>query len=109
MMVDCVDYGEFITGRRITGLTFSGALFALKMGMAFGGAALGWLPALAGYNDEAGLQSESTTAEIAAIFTLAPAVGHLVLTTLVRRYRLDRLACDEIRQALAQRQHGGRQ
>ena len=48
MMADTVDYGELKTGRRITGLVFSGALFSLKLGMALGGALLGWLLAFYG-------------------------------------------------------------
>ena len=38
MTADTVDYGEYRTGRRITGLTFSSALLSLKLGTAIGGA-----------------------------------------------------------------------
>ena len=40
-------YGEWKFGRRATGLVFSAAMFAQKMGLTIGGAASGWL--LAGF------------------------------------------------------------
>ncbi len=42
MMANAADYGEWKFGRRITGLSYSGNLFALKMGMAVAGAAVGF-------------------------------------------------------------------
>ena len=41
MTADTVEYGELKEGRRITGMVFSGTFFFLKLGVAFGGAALG--------------------------------------------------------------------
>lgn len=104
MMADSVDYGEFVSGRRITGLTFSGALFALKMGMAAGGAILGWLLGYYGYQSHAEAQSPEAIAGIVVLFTLAPAIGHGVLMCVVRLYRLNDQRCEEICMALAERQ-----
>ena len=44
---DTADYSEWKTGRRATALIMAASLFALKLGVAFGGAALGWI--LSGY------------------------------------------------------------
>ncbi|MFK9842595.1 MFS transporter, partial [Escherichia coli] len=49
MMANAADYGEWKFGRRITGLSYSGNLFALKMGMAVAGAAVGFSLGLFGY------------------------------------------------------------
>lgn len=49
---DTADYSEWKTGRRATGLIMAASLFALKLGVAFGGAALGWI--LHGYGYESG-------------------------------------------------------
>ena len=38
MMSDTVDYGEWCNGKRLTGISFAGTLFVLKLGLAFGGA-----------------------------------------------------------------------
>jgi GPH family glycoside/pentoside/hexuronide:cation symporter len=47
LYTDVADYGEWRFGRRATGLVFSAAMFAQKMGLTIGGAASGWL--LAGF------------------------------------------------------------
>jgi GPH family glycoside/pentoside/hexuronide:cation symporter len=78
-------------------LALSGSLLALKLGMAVGGALLGWLLAYVGYQSQAKSQSPDTIAGIAVLFTLAPAVGHAVLIVLVRRYRLDNACCEAMR------------
>jgi GPH family glycoside/pentoside/hexuronide:cation symporter len=43
LYTDVADYGEWKYGRRATGLVFSAAMFAQKMGLTIGGAASGWL------------------------------------------------------------------
>ncbi len=45
-MSDVDDYGEWKTGKRITGINFSGNLFFLKVGLAVAGAMVGFLLAL---------------------------------------------------------------
>jgi len=107
MMADTVDYGEFVTGRRITGLTFSGALLFLKLGTAGGGALLGWLLAYFHYQPLSTSQSPGTVAGIVLMFTLVPAVGHLVLIALVAFYRLTDARCDEIHAELSRRRFEG--
>jgi GPH family glycoside/pentoside/hexuronide:cation symporter len=47
LYTDVADYGEWKFGRRATGLVFSAAMFAQKMGLTIGGAASGWM--LAGF------------------------------------------------------------
>jgi GPH family glycoside/pentoside/hexuronide:cation symporter len=90
MMADTTDYGESLTGRRTTGLAFSGMLFCLKAGMAVGGALLGWALAWLGYDSGAGAQSASAVTGIVVLFTVAPAVGHFLLIAVVQFYKLDR-------------------
>ena len=40
---DTADYGEWKFGRRATGLIMAASLFALKLGLAFGGTFVGWI------------------------------------------------------------------
>ncbi|WP_340106001.1 MFS transporter [Rhodohalobacter sp. 8-1] len=40
---DAADYGEWKFGRRATGLIMAASLFALKLGLTFGGAITGWM------------------------------------------------------------------
>ncbi len=49
MIADVADYGEWKTGRRATGITFSATTFGLKMGLTLGGAITAWLLAYYGY------------------------------------------------------------
>lgn len=103
MMADTTDYGEYISGRRITGLAFSGMLFFLKIGAAIGGAILGWSLAAYGYVGQADSQSPEVIGGIVLMFTLAPAVGHLLLAGLVQFYKLDNQTCREIHVELESR------
>lgn len=50
MMSDTVDYGEWCNGKRLTGISFAGTLFVLKLGLALGGALIGWMLAGGGYD-----------------------------------------------------------
>lgn len=50
IFADVADFGEWKLGRRATGIVFATIGFALKAGLAFGGAALGWVEAGVGYN-----------------------------------------------------------
>lgn len=50
MMSDTVDYGEWCNGKRLTGISFAGTLFVLKLGLALGGAMIGWMLAGGGYD-----------------------------------------------------------
>jgi GPH family glycoside/pentoside/hexuronide:cation symporter len=49
LYTDVADYGEWKYGRRATGLVFSAAMFAQKMGLTIGGAAAGWMLAAFGF------------------------------------------------------------
>jgi len=103
MMADTVEYGELKTERRITGLIFSGGLFTLKLGMAVGGAILGWLLAYFGYQSEATSQTSETVGGVVILFTLIPAAAHFILVGIVSRYKLNKERCEEIKSELEQR------
>nr|WP_197501488.1 MFS transporter [Hyphomonas sp. Mor2] len=77
MYADVADYGEWRSGRRSTGLVFSAAMFAQKMGLTIGGAGAGALLSLIGFvaNQE---QSPETLEGLRIIFSLVP--GALALS-----------------------------
>ena len=100
MMSDTVDYGEHKTGRRITGLVFSGALFCLKLGMALGGALLGWALAYYGYRGAAEVQTPEAIRGVVITFTLVPALFHFLVIPIASRYKLTDASCDAIRAEL---------
>ncbi|MBN1113960.1 MAG: MFS transporter [Oligoflexia bacterium] len=88
MIADSADYGEWKNGERNTGLIFAGALFFLKLGLAIGGAAVGWMLAYFGYAGTATTQTPEAIHGIVLLFTIIPAVGHILLALLVTRYKL---------------------
>ena len=80
---DTADYSEWKTGRRATALIMAASLFALKMGVAIGGAALGWL--LGWYGYKSGVELDASTVNgicmIMSVYAAIPAViaGGLML------------------------------
>ncbi|WP_309386344.1 MFS transporter [Cerasicoccus frondis] len=68
---DVADYGEWRFGRRSTGLVFSAAMFAQKMGLTIGGGLSGWLLGCFGYvaNQE---QTPEAILGIRMLFSILP-------------------------------------
>ncbi|SHI16239.1 glycoside-pentoside-hexuronide (GPH):cation symporter [Ferrimonas marina] len=87
-MADTVDYGHYKTGVRITGLVYSSVIFFIKLGLAVGGAAAGWLLAGYGYQPDS-VQTPEALHGILISFTLYPAIGSLVVAVVMRWYKLD--------------------
>ncbi|GGW78163.1 glycoside-pentoside-hexuronide (GPH):cation symporter [Alteromonas halophila] len=97
-IADVVDYGEFKTGLRMTGVTYSTVVFFIKVGLAVGGALAGWLLALHGY--EAGVYSQDVASGIVASFCFGPAIASTAVALIMRWYILDTHTVDHIQQQL---------
>lgn len=102
LMSDSVDYGQWKTGRRLTGLNFSTMLFALKMGVAVGGAAAAWVIAEYGYVANAA-QSRSALTGIAIAFAAVPGAVALGVALLGTRIRLGAAEMERVQAALGLR------
>lgn len=102
MNADCADYGEWKTGRRTTGLVFSGSGFAAKMGLAVGAGLAGFILALFGFvANEA--QTGTSLFGIQLMVSLIPAVISLISVAAILLYRLDRASMNRIELELEQR------
>ncbi|NCP64547.1 MAG: MFS transporter [Paraglaciecola sp.] len=98
-MADTVDYGHWLTGQRITGMLYSSIVFFIKLGLAIGGALVGWL--LAYYDYQAGSPQTSEVLQgIMLSFTLYPAVMSLIVAFIMRFYRLTEGKMTQIQIAL---------
>jgi len=86
MMSDTVDYGEWNDGKRLTGISFAGTLFVLKLGLALAGALIGWVLAGAGYQSGGATQNGGTLTSIIALFTLVPAACYLLSAIICKRF-----------------------
>src|SRR5471030_844199 len=90
LMADVDDYGEWKTGKRITGISFSGNLFFLKVGLAVAGAFVGFVLSAYGYDAGAARQSDHAINGIVLLFTVIPGVGYLITAGVVRLLKVDR-------------------
>jgi Na+/melibiose symporter-like transporter len=102
-MADVDDYGEWKTGKRITGMSFSGNLFFLKVGLAVAGAMVGFLLSIYGYDAGAKQQAPNAINGIMLLFTVIPGVGYLITAGVVRLMKVDRNLMRTIQADLALR------
>lgn len=102
-MSDVDDYGEWKTGKRITGISFSGNLFFLKVGLAVAGAMVGFLLSWYGYDAGAKAQSASALNGIVLLFSVIPGVGYLITAGVVRLLKVDRTLMRQIQSDLEKR------
>ncbi len=103
LMADVDDYGEWKTGKRITGISFSGNLFFLKLGLAIAGAMVGFLLSWYGYDAGAKTQSDSAINGIMLLFTIIPGAGYLITAGVVRLLKVDREFMHQIQTDLEKR------
>ncbi|MBT0720465.1 MFS transporter [Rosenbergiella collisarenosi] len=103
LMADVDDYGEWKTGKRVTGISFSGNIFFIKFGLAVAGAMVGFLLSAYGYSAAAAQQSERAINGILLLFTLIPAAGYLITACVVRLLKVDRDTMRRIQDDLATR------
>ncbi|WP_416990519.1 MFS transporter [Alistipes communis] len=88
MYADIVDYEEYRSGRRPTGLIFSSSSMSQKLGWALGGAVTGWLLAAFGYDQSAAVQSGEAIAGVRLMMSWFPAAGCLLAAAAVLFYPL---------------------
>lgn len=99
LYTDVADYGEWKYGRRATGLVFSAAMFAQKMGLTIGGAAAGWL--LAGYGFVANQeQTPEALMGIRVMFCIIPGALALLNGFIVMFYPLNTAKTEQMHREL---------
>lgn len=101
MFSDVVDYEEHRSGRRLDGLVFSTALFAIKFGLALGGAVVGWVLGMVDYAPGQATQAPHVLSTINALFTLIPCALFLCMVALLAIYKLNSRLVDSIARELA--------
>ena len=104
MYADTADYSEWKSGRRATGLVFSAATFAQKLGWAIGGAFTGWLLAYFGFIANV-VQTDGAQDGIRLMMSIIPAVAGLLAATAVWFYKLDEKMMEKIEQDLSARKN----
>jgi Na+/melibiose symporter-like transporter len=87
MFADVVDYSEWKTGRRATGIIYATILFALKTGLSLGGATAGWLLSGYGYRANA-VQTPAALQGIRMTISIYPSILFVVVIVCLLVYRI---------------------
>ncbi|MDX1506963.1 MAG: MFS transporter [Woeseiaceae bacterium] len=102
MYTDTADYGEWKTGRRITGLTFSSLQFAQKLGLAVGAGLAGII--LGGFGFVANqAQTPESLAGIRFLFSIAPALLALAGAAAILFYPINSRTIEVMERELKER------
>ena len=101
MLSDIIDAEEKRSGKKLSGIVFSTNLFAIKLGIAIGGALVGYMLAWGDYVGGAAQQTESALQMIKLLFTVFPGVLVALLIVIMSKYSLDdkrlsRMAQDDL-------------
>ncbi|EOL8875837.1 glycoside-pentoside-hexuronide (GPH):cation symporter [Enterobacter mori] len=87
LLSDIIDNVEKQSNISLSGLVFSTNLFAIKIGIAIGGAIIGWLLTVGGYVGSAAIQTDLAILIVRLIFTLIPAAFVFMMYLIMRQYR----------------------
>ena len=102
MFADVVDFGEWTTGRRTTGVIYATIIFGLKAGLSLGGAVAGWLLSAYGYQANAA-QTSSALLGIRLNISVFPAVLLTIVIVCLISYKITRALNIQIQDELAER------
>ena len=102
MIADTADYSEWKTGRRATGFTFAGVVFALKFGLGVGGYIQGMILAQYGYEGGAELTERAVTG-VRVASSVAPAAFIIAAVIILLFYPISKELNYQIGDELAQR------
>ena len=101
-MADVDDYGEWKTGKRITGISFSGNIFFLKLGLAIAGAMVGFL-----LSGTATMRAQKRRARMPSTGSCCSlpsfGIGYLITAGVVRLLKVDRETMKQIQSDLEKR------
>lgn len=89
-LIECMDYGEWKTGKRIEGALTSITSFSSKLGSALASALTGFVMGIAGYNGDLAVQSDMANFSIIAIYNYLPLVLFVIMFGLTMIYNLDK-------------------
>jgi GPH family glycoside/pentoside/hexuronide:cation symporter len=97
-----VDYSEWRTGRRATGVIYATLFFALKAGLSLGGAVAGWLLAFYGYQANVE-QTARALLGIRLTVSIYPAILLAIVVICLLFYRIGKQFNIQIADQLAER------
>ncbi|GAA2154907.1 MULTISPECIES: MFS transporter [Glycomyces] len=90
LIADIVDYGEWKTGVRIDGMTYSAATAGQNLGAGVGAALIGWLLAFAQYDGTAAVQPQTAVDMEVFLYLGVPLIVYVLQFVVVVFLNLDR-------------------
>ena len=99
MIADSADYSEWKSGRRATGLCFSGAVFAQKAGWGIGPAIAGWLLTAINYIPDA-KQTDTALTGIKLLVSVIPGILYMSCALFMAFYSIDSRTTDLMKRDL---------
>jgi Na+/melibiose symporter-like transporter len=102
MFADVVDFAEWKTGRRTTGVIYATILFGLKAGLSLGGFLAGWLLSIYGYQANV-RQTEHALTGIRMLISVYPAILYMVIVGVLLYYPISKKLNLQIQDELAER------
>ncbi len=98
-VADCGDYTYFQHKVRITGIISGGMMFSTKLGMAIGGALLGYVLAFYDYNpDTATSASSDQLFAFVLLFAYLPAAVMIIAGLVFKHYKLETDFCEQFKE-----------
>lgn len=105
LVPDVIAYGEYVHGRRISGIVNSMTGIFFKAGVALGGAVPGLVLSFVGFDSLTFFQSTKTMQGILWLVTIIPCILLVVSMFIISRYDLDDSRIDEINRGIEQKYH----
>ena len=102
MFADVVDYAEWKTGRRTTGVIYATIMFALKTGLSLGGAMAGWLLSAYGYKANVA-QTATALMGIRMTVSVYPALFFFIVVATMFFYKIGKKLNIQIQDELMER------
>lgn len=104
-LIECMDYGEWKTDRRVEGAYSSVTGFASKLGTAIASGVVGIVMEFTKFDSALPEQPQSANAAIIVLYSVIPAVLFLIQFLVMRKYDLDK-KIPQIRQELETKKAG---
>jgi GPH family glycoside/pentoside/hexuronide:cation symporter len=101
-LIECMDYNEWRTGKRVDGYVPSLVKFSDKLGSGIASGGLGLIMSIAGYNSAVETQSPAALGSIVGLYTWIPTILSVIMLLLVNLYDLDK-KMPQIKQDIEQR------
>ena len=105
LLIDCMDYNEWKTGKRVEAIFGSLNAFSMKLGSGISSVLVGAVMAMTGFDAQLDVQNAATNAGIIALYAVIPAAMFLIMFAALRRYRIDQ-EMPRVREELQIRRNG---